>query len=206
MGAVHYGSSAPATPQSGDTWIDSSGSEVAVNVRNKANNAWVTLAQSTDPLVPTGSVFMWLTNTEPTGYLLCYGQAVSRTTYAALFAVISTVFGVGDGSTTFNLPDMRGRIPLGQDDMGGSSANRVTDTNADTIGGTLGSETHTLTTTEMPAHTHGLTMRNSNGAGTLIQESADSGGSGAQATASAGSDGAHNNLQPSITVNYIIKT
>jgi microcystin-dependent protein len=61
----------------------------------------------------TGSVVMWGTTTAPTGTLLCDGAAVSRTTYAALFALIGTTYGIGDGSTTFNLPDMRQKLPLG---------------------------------------------------------------------------------------------
>jgi len=56
---------------------------------------------------PTGAVLMWTTNSAPTGYLLCDGTAVSRTTYAGLFAVTGTTYGVGDGSTTFNLPNLK---------------------------------------------------------------------------------------------------
>jgi microcystin-dependent protein len=108
-------------------------------------------------LVPIGGIMIWSTDSAPTGWLLCYGQAVSRSTYSALFSVVSTTFGVGDGSTTFNLPDMRGRVPLGQDDMGGSSANRVTDSSADTIGLTGG--------TNDGAHSHTLTEDPDNGAG-----------------------------------------
>lgn len=67
----------------------------------------------------------WPTDTAPSKWLLCYGQAVSRTTYAALFTVLSTTFGVGDGSTTFNMPDLRGRGLAGTDDMGGTAANRL---------------------------------------------------------------------------------
>ena len=103
----------------------------------------------TNATLPAGAIMMWGTNTAPTGWLLCDGSAVSRTTYSGLFAVISTTFGSGDGSTTFNVPDMRGRFPLGQDDMGGSSANRVTDTDADTIGGADGDETKDI------SHNHG---------------------------------------------------
>lgn len=101
---------------------------------------------------PTGSMIVWLTDTAPTEWLLAYGQAVSRTTYAALFAVISTVFGAGDASTTFNLPDTRGRVLVGQDDMGGVAANRVTAANA--IGVVGGAATHTLATSEIPSHAH----------------------------------------------------
>ncbi len=89
----------------------------------------------------------------PDGWLMCYGQAVSRTVYAALFAVIGTAFGAGDGSTTFNLPDMRGRFPLGKDNMGGTSANRVTATQADNLGQGSGVESHSHTINE---HTHSL--------------------------------------------------
>lgn len=67
---------------------------------------------------PSGVVLPFAGSTAPSGWLLCFGQAVSRTTYASLFAAIGTAFGVGDGSTTFNLPDMRGRVPGGKDDMG----------------------------------------------------------------------------------------
>lgn len=77
---------------------------------------------------------------EPIGWLWCDGQAVSRTTYARLFAAIRDVFGVGDGSTTFNLPDTRGRVIAGLDNMGGSAAGRMTEDAADTIGGASGDE------------------------------------------------------------------
>lgn len=84
--------------------------------------------------VPTGVVFPWTTASAPTGYLLTAGQAVSRTTYAPLFAVISTVFGAGDGSTTFNLPDLRGREPRGLDDMGVGNGDAGRITAANTLG------------------------------------------------------------------------
>lgn len=94
--------------------------------------------------VPVGTIAPFAGNTAPPGWLLCYGQAISRTTYAALFAVTGTTFGAGDGSTTFNLPDCRGRLPLGQDNMGGVAANRVTQTvsgiNAINIGAVGGSQ------------------------------------------------------------------
>lgn len=108
--------------------------------------------------LPTGAVTPYAGSTAPAGWLFCYGQAVSRTTYAALFAVTSTLYGVGDGSTTFNLPDLRGRTAFGDDNMGGSTAGRVTSAGSGitgtTLGATGGSESKTLTTTELPAHTH----------------------------------------------------
>jgi microcystin-dependent protein len=84
----------------------------------------------------------------PSGWLLCYGQAVSRSTYSALFAKIGTTYGAGDGSTTFNLPDCRGRVAAGKDNMGGTSANRLTaPVNGDTLGAAGGSETVEFTVT-----------------------------------------------------------
>lgn len=106
----------------------------------------------------TGVMLPFAGATAPNGWLLCYGQAVSRTTYAKLFAVIGTTFGTGDGSTTFNLPDLRGRVAAGKDNMGGTPANRLTTAGSSvdgtSIGATGGSQAHTLTTAQMPAHAH----------------------------------------------------
>src|SRR5690606_15176336 len=85
-------------------------------------------------------------------WLACNAQAVSRDTYADLYQVIGTTFGSGDGSTTFNVPDLRGRVPVGLDNMGASDAGRLAAAN--TLGGTGGAETHTLTVAEMPSHGH----------------------------------------------------
>lgn len=108
--------------------------------------------------VPAGCGMDYWGTSAPSGWLFAYGQAVSRTTYAALFAAIGTTFGAGDGSTTFNLPDKRGRSSFGKDDMGGTSANRLTNqsggVNGDVLGAVGGAETHTLTTAELAAHSH----------------------------------------------------
>lgn len=115
--------------------------------------------------VPTGVVvpfaalpiaFGPLESAVPNGWLLCSGQAVSRTTYADLFHLIGTTYGAGDGSTTFNVPDLRGRMILGNDNMGGTSANRVTDTAADGLGGTDGSATVALTEAQLASHDHSI--------------------------------------------------
>lgn len=162
---------------------------------------------------PVGEMGMWMTNTAPVGHLLAYGQAVSRTTYSNLFSVYGTTFGVGDGSTTFNLPDLRGRFPLGQDDMGGSSANNVTDTRADTIGSGSGSETVTLTDAQVPSQQVRVNS-DPGGSGNTSQKITDGTNSVTVTTANTGAGslyttegggGAHNNMPPYITINYIIK-
>ncbi|HYL49486.1 MAG TPA: tail fiber protein, partial [Stellaceae bacterium] len=108
--------------------------------------------------VPSGVVVPFAGASAPSGWLLCYGQAVSRTTYATLFATIGTTFGSGDGSTTFNLPDLRGRAAFGVDNMGGAAANRVTSggsgINGSALGAVGGAETVTLTQAQMPSHSH----------------------------------------------------
>jgi microcystin-dependent protein len=109
----------------------------------------------------TGVVFPFAGTTAPDDWLMCYGQAISRTNYARLFATIGTTYGVGDGSTTFNVPDMRGRVAAGVDNMGGTAAGRLTTAaggvNAATLGAVGGASTHTLTTAQMPSHAHGVT-------------------------------------------------
>lgn len=161
-------------------------------------------------LKPTGMVVPYAGATEPTGWLFTYGQAVSRTTYADLFTAIGTIHGAGDGTTTFNLPDLRGRVIAGQDDMGGTSANRLTGAsggvNGDVLGGAGGAETHTLTVTEMPSHAHSTGQDNlaDTGSGVAVRRTDSAGG--AVDTASTGGNGAHNNVQPTIILNYIIKT
>ena len=121
-----------------------------------------------DRLTPTGVIMSYAGTTAPNAdWLLCDGSAVSRTTYSVLFALVSTSFGTGDGSTTFNVPDLRGRVAIGLDNLGGSSADRITDANADDLNNTGGGSESTtstgsvgtsggtaITTAQMPAHTH----------------------------------------------------
>lgn len=107
--------------------------------------------------IPLGGALPFFGTTAPnSSFVLPYGQAISRSTYSALFSIFSTTFGVGDGSTTFNIPDLRGRVIAGKDDMGGSSANRLTDAddglNGDTLGDTGGGETQSLATANLPAY------------------------------------------------------
>jgi microcystin-dependent protein len=157
---------------------------------------------------PTGTVVDYAGSTAPTGWLLCYGQAVSRTTYADLFAVIGTTYGAGDGSTTFNVPDLRGRVTAGKDDMGGTGASRLTSGSAAALDGTTlgqsgGDEEHTLTIAEMPAHTHEYYYNVAAADGVARTRPLSSGDP--YNTSSTGGDGAHNNVQPTLVLNKIIK-
>lgn len=109
--------------------------------------------------VPIGGTIDYFGTTAPnSNFVFPYGQAISRTTYSALFTLLSTTFGVGDGSTTFNVPDLRGRVVAGKDDMGGSAASRLSGTSittggATTLGGSGGAETKALATANLPAYT-----------------------------------------------------
>ena len=166
-------------------------------------------------LMPTASLMPYAGTSAPTGYFLCDGSAKSRTTHSALFGIIGTTYGVGDGSTTFNIPDLRGRVIAGQDDMGGSSANRLTGLsggiNGDNLGATGGAEDHLLTAAQsgLPAHSHTQGLSGPNLSGNV--ESNSGGPSGGRYTstgtvAAQDASSAHNNVQPTIILNYIIKT
>ena len=209
----------------------------------------------------TGTVLPFAGATAPNGWLLCYGQVVNRSDYPNLFAAIGTTFGAGDGINTFNLPDLRGRVPAGKDNMGGTPANRLTTAGSGVDGPTLGaaggSQAHTLTTAQMPAHGHTATdaghghsvydpthahtvydpghshtydrVSVANGQGSDVgtannhatgTTSASATGIGIYAAATGisiyngtanisignqGGGGAHNNTQPTIVLNHIIK-
>ena len=146
--------------------------------------------------MPTGSVIPYAGKSAPDGWLLCDGAAVSRTTYADLFAVIGTTFGSGDGSTTFNLPDLRGRVAVGVD----SDAN---------LGAAIGEKEHCLSVAELPTHSHGynayqFSATAENGA---LQATGPVGVRWGEAstTSYTGSSIEHNIMQPSLYLNYLIK-
>lgn len=123
-----------------------------------ANGFNTTAGQPTG--TPIGSIHDFAGSTAPSGWYLCYGQNVSRTTYAALFAVVGTTYGAGDGLTTFGLPDCRGRATFGQDNMGGVAANRITvaggNFDGTVLGGVGGQQNQTLTTAQIASHAHSL--------------------------------------------------
>lgn len=157
--------------------------------------------------IPAGSIMDYAGSAAPTGWLMCAGQAISRTSYADLYAAIGTTYGTGDGTTTFNLPDLRGRVSAGKDNMGGTAASRLTSVGSGVVGTTLGAsgggETHTLTTAEMPAHTHAA-FRATGGSSSNGLSTGSA--TGTSTSGNAGSGSAHNNVQPTIILNKIIKT
>lgn len=173
---------------------------------------WRDLATVVGP--PTGSVMPFAGSSAPQGWFLAQGQTISRTTYAGLFAVIGTTYGAGNGSTTFHLPDLRGKVPVGLS---------VTELEFRYLNDRGGAKSHTLTTAQMPSHTHTQNAHThpqnitANAGGTAVRNdyTADARGvpynQGANTNATVatnqntGGGGAHNNLQPYITLNYIIK-
>ena len=158
---------------------------------------------------PVGSISLFAGTTAPSGWLICDGSAVSRTTYANLFSVIGTTYGTGDGSTTFNIPNLKGKVPVGYDSS---------DTNFDTIGETGGEKTHTLSVDEMPSHRHlglawvgdfntqAISLNSGSAAGYHLSYGGDTVADQKNNiyTNYAGGGQAHNNLQPYIVMNYII--
>jgi microcystin-dependent protein len=184
------------------------------------------VSQGGFPLLPAGVMFPYGGTSAPTGYLLCYGQSLLRADYADLFTAIGTTYGAADG-THFSLPDLRGRVVAGKDDMGGSSANRLFALlNGDTLGNFGGAETHTLTTAELAVHSHINTLSDpghthpikggsgagggvaviNNGAGSFAANDVTTTGTTGITinNVNAGSGSAHNNLQPTFILNYII--
>jgi microcystin-dependent protein len=167
--------------------------------------------------VNTGVVVPWTSASIPSGFLECNGQAVSRSTYAALFAVISTSYGIGDGSTTFNVPNITDRTIVNKSNnkvlatTGG--ANTVTPTG--NVSATIANTT--LTTSQIPSHSHTGSIPSGAGPGSGFIGNIKTIGS--TNTGSTGSGGAHNHsasatftgsansvLQPYLTLIYIIKT
>ena len=289
MGPVHFSATAPATPQTGDIWLDLSGSEAVLKFRNLANSAWIQNidANSTGSLnpylllpgdfVPSGA-------STRAGCLLCDGSAVSRTTYAALFAAIGTNYGIGDGSTTFNLPNTPGRSLIGagtgvsqgtisnantgngqltvtannsvytgtpvlytasSTPIGGLTSNttyyaitvsstivQLATTLANAVAGTaitltsglvgtdtltvtlttrslgdqVGEETHASTIAETAAHSHQTSSGQNGGGSTHGSQAWSSGNAAGDISGSTGGSGAHNNMPPSLAVNWFIKT
>ena len=156
--------------------------------------------------VPIGSGIDFYGQTAPDKFLFADGSAISRTEYSELFAVIGTIYGAGDGNTTFNLPDKRERVTVGYK-VG--SLNGTSGATMGILGAKGGEFKHALTSSENAAHTHNVTYISGSGAATSPSSPGRTvfGSDGAQtiATGSSGSGSAHNNLQPYLVCNYIIR-
>lgn len=211
---------------------------LVLQTNTTSQGTWAVLSPtgSVGPIVsvPTGAVMDFAGSSAPSGFLLCDGSAVSRTTFAGLFATVGTTYGSGNGTTTFNVPDARGRVFAGKDDMGGTPANRLTTGGSGISGITLGAaggvETYSLVTAELASHTHTGTTNIESNTHThpIPQQAGAQAGSGAGGglgtgsfitsggestththtftTNSTGSGDAHQNTQPTIVFNKIIKT
>lgn len=160
------------------------------------------------PVPPLGCISAYAGAADPSGgaWLICDGRAVSRTTYADLFALLGTTFGAGNGSTTFNLPDLRGRVPLGV----GTASPAVPGGTAHTRGQKAGEETHQLTVAELAQHSHdttqyALTAVRNDAAQINVTWSIGSGGGSAFNTTPAGSNTPHNTLPPYLGLNFVIR-
>ncbi len=173
---------------SNDIYLDSSGI-----THNKEK-----LSDILNNLIPTGTQVAYGGSTAPTGWLICDGSTISRTFYAKLFAVIGTSYGAGDGSTTFNLPNKKGRVSAGYD-----SAN----SKFNAIGKKLGEETHTLTVAEMPSHSHNLLGNEigPNNKAETVPYGGSATGTNMVAIQASGNNQPHNNIQPTEVDNWIIK-
>lgn len=145
-----------------------------------------------------GTILPFGNPSTPTGWLRCDGSAVSRTTYADLFTAIGTTWGAGDGSTTFNVPDLRGISCIGKG-QGAGLTNR-------TLAGSGGAQTHTLVTGEMPAHHHSYVAQGISTTSPVIAGQLNTTGTPTFGFASNGGGGAHNNMSPYAVARFIIKT
>ncbi|MDD2992973.1 MAG: tail fiber protein [Pygmaiobacter sp.] len=204
------------TGQNGD-WAIVGGDIDTIWIWDSDGAAWKNTHQQTDLsnyytkaqadtkfLQPTGTMVIYAGANAPNGWLVCNGATISRTTYADLFGILGTTYGAGDGSTTFAVPDMRGRVGVG---IGGSGVT--------TLGQTGGEQTHVITVTEMPQHDHrqknsgiggGESHAITNNGGILVWSTAAASTDENLKTFETGGNGAHNNMQPYVGINYIIKT
>lgn len=204
-----------STPPTGMLVYDTTLGKAQFNTGTSGSPIWTDAMPSS---VPTGGVIDYAGTSAPTGYLACDGSAVSRTTYAALFAAIGTTWGSGDGSTTFNLPNFARRSTVG-------SGGTATGTLGNTVGSTGGEEAHTLATTELPhlsynvndpGHAHSYLSPTSGNSAPLFKNGGtpfnygDNNSTGVSTTGITISDnnggGGHNTYHPVAVVLKIIKT
>lgn len=164
---------------------------------NTSEAQWEPTAPTAPSDLPAGVIAQFAGTVIPAGWLQCDGTEVSRTTYADLFDAIGTTWGEGDGSTTFNLPDARGRTPIGAG-QGPGLTDRV-------LASMTGTETHTLTAAQIPRHSHTLGTATTTGFDSKVVRGAEGFGNTMQ-TGVTGGGQSHPNMQPSLVFNMIVKT
>ena len=131
LGSTNSGATEPSTTYANMMWYDTASN--TLKIRSEANDGWISIgyldqsSQKFEPenAVPTGAVNTFAMNSAPTGWLSCDGSLVSRATYSGLFSIVGTLYGVGDGSTTFTLPDLRGEFVRGFDAGRGADSGRT---------------------------------------------------------------------------------
>jgi len=176
--------------------------------------------------IPTATIVPWSSASVPSGFLECDGSAVSRTTYATLFGIVGTTYGAGDGSTTFNVPDLADNVPVGKSNNKALASTGGANTVAATgnVGGSTANAT--LSTAQLASHTHNpsaaavggtqnspgtrygqtQTPRNNNATASLPLNSAGSGSGHSHNMSATFSGDSTSVLQPYLALIYIIKT
>ena len=168
--------------------------------------------------IPTATIVPWSDSSVPSGFLECNGAAVSRSTYSALFAIIGTTYGAGDGSSTFNVPDLQDNVAVGKSNNKalGSTGGANTVTSTGNVGGSTANAT--LSTPQLASHSHNFTQLNGAfQAGPFPGHNAPSRTTGSVSNTGSGNGHSHNMsanfsgdatsvLQPYLTIIYIIKT
>jgi len=163
--------------------------------------------------IPTATIVPWSSSSVPSGFLECNGAAVSRSTFAALFAIVGTTYGAGDGASTFNVPDLQDNVAMGK--SGTKALASTGGANTVSASGTVGGSTAnaTLSTAQLASHSHGGGVSGS----TWYPQGSGNGGPGSTGSAGSGTGHSHNLsatfsgtatsvLQPYLTIIYIIKT
>lgn len=191
LASLSSGSTAPSTTYANQLWYDTASNQI--KMRNEANSDWIvlgTVGTTFEPSggLPAGAVQSFAMSAAPSGWLDCDGSAVSRTTYSNLFSAIGTTFGTGDGSTTFNVPDLRGEFIRGWDDGRGVDSGR-----------TFG----TAQADELKSHNHTVTTLG--GASAVRPEDVGAGNVGSQ-TSTTSSTGGNETRPRNIALLYCIKT
>ncbi len=169
--------------------------------------------------IPTATIIPWSDSSVPAGFLECNGQAVSRSTYSALFAIISTTYGAGDGATTFNVPDLQNNVAVGKSNNKALASTGGADTVTSTGNLSGGTANASLSINQAGSHNHNVPLTSLTSGGNTIAGGMQGGANANDASGSKGGSGGHSHnlsgnfvgdatsvLQPYLTILYLIKT